>query len=91
MTSPAAIIYCPDLAALLTSATEHATAGAELDATNHAAEGTYQPEIIACTPDATVILRLHAMAEGTHHLRRTHAFTAAEAIITQARAAVAAA
>lgn len=87
MTSPAQIIYCPDLAAMLARATEYAAAGADLDATNLAADGTYQPEIIAYTPAATVVLRLHAMADGTHHLRRTHAFDAAAAIIAQARAA----
>ena len=86
MTRPAEIIYCPDLAALLARATEYAAAGAQMDATNHAEGGLYQPEIIASTPAATVILRLHAMAEGTHHVRRTHAFNAAEAIIEAARA-----
>ena len=88
MTRPAQIAYCADIAAMLTRATEYAAAGAQLDATNHAAEGgTYQPEIIAYTPADTVILRLHAMAEGTHHTRRTHAFNAADAIITDAQTA----
>lgn len=89
MTRPAEIIYCPDLAAMLARATEYAAAGAQLDATNHAAEGLYQPEIIAYTPAATVVLRLHAMAEGTHYTRRTSAFNAAEALIAAALAALA--
>lgn len=87
MTRPAEIIYCPDLAAMLARATEYAAAGAQLDATSHAAEGLYQPEIIAYTPDAAVVLRLHAMAEGTHHTRRTRAFNAAEALIATAQSA----
>ena len=87
MTRSAQIVYCADLAAMLARATEYAAAGAQLDATNRAADGSYQPEIIAYTPSATVILRLHAMAEGTHHVRRTHAFNAAEAIIAQAQSA----
>ena len=86
MTHPAEIIYCSNLASMLTRATEYAAAGAQLDATNHAAEGMYQPEIIAYTPAATVVLRLHAMADGTHHLRRTSAYNAAEAIIADAKA-----
>lgn len=89
MTRPAEIIYCPDLATMLTRATEAAAAGAELDATNNAEGGLYQPVIIASTPEATVILRLHAMADGTHHTRRTAAYNAAAAIITAARTAAA--
>ena len=89
MTRPAEIVYCPDLAALLARATEYAAAGAEMEPTNRAEGAMYQPAIIAYTPDATVSLRLNAMAKGTHHTRRTHAFNAAEAIIAQARASVA--
>ena len=89
MTSPAEIIYCADLAALLARATEYAAAGAQLDATNRAEGALYQPAIIVYSPGATVILRLNAMAEGTHYTRRTHAFNAADVIIAQARAAVA--
>ena len=86
MTHTAHIAYCADLAAMLTRATEAAAAGAQLDATNRAEGGLYQPEIIASTPAAAVILRLHAMAEGTHHLRRTAANNAAAAIIATAKA-----
>ena len=88
MTHPVETIYCPDLAALLASATEYAAAGAQLYATNNASGGMYQPAIIAYSPAAAAILRLHAMAAGTHHVRRTSAFNAAEAIIAQACAAV---
>ena len=87
MTRPAQIAYCPDLAAMLTRATEAASAGAQLDATIRADGGTYQPEIIAYTPADTLIIRLHAMADGTHHLRRTAANNAAAAIITAAQTA----
>lgn len=85
MTRPAQIAYCTDLAAMLTRATEAAEAGAQLDATIRADGATYQPEIIAYTPAETIVLRLHAMADGTHHLRRTAANNAAAAIITAAR------
>ena len=85
MTRPAHIAYCADLAAMLARATDAAAAGYQLDASNRATDGTYQPEIITYTPAATVVLRLHAMADGTHHLRRTSAYNAAEAIITAAR------
>ena len=85
MTHTAHIAYCADLARMLTRATDAAAAGAHLEATNRATDGTYQPEIIAYTSAETVVLRLHAMAEGTHHLRRTSAYNAAAAIITAAR------
>lgn len=88
MTRPAEIIYCPDLDAMLARATEYAAAGYQLDASNRADGAMYQPEIIAYTPAATVILRLHAMAEGTHYTRRTRAFNAAEALIAAAQSAV---
>ena len=88
MTRPAQIIYCPDLAAMLDRATEYAAAGVQLEGIyNPAGGGMYQPEIIACTPDDTVVLRLHAMAEGTHYLRRTQAYSAADAIIADAQTA----
>ena len=88
MTRPAEIIYCADLAALLARATEYAAAGAQLDPTNRAEGAMYQPAIIVYSPAATVILRFHAMAEGTHHTRRTRAFNVAEAIIDAAKSAV---
>ena len=85
MTSPAQIIYCADLTAMLARATDLNAAGAQLDAANNASgDGTYQPEIIAYTPSGIVILRLHAMAEDTHHLRRTSAYNVAAAIIAAA-------
>lgn len=86
MTHTAHIAYCADLARMLARATDAAAAGYQLEATNRATDGTYQPEIIAYMPAATVVLRLHAMAEGTHHLRRTSAYNAAEAIIATAKA-----
>lgn len=85
MTHTAHIAYCADLAQMLARATDAAAAGAQLDASNRATDGTYQPEIIACTPAETVVLRLHAMADGTHHLRRTTAYSAAEEIIAAAK------
>lgn len=87
MTRPDEIIYCPDLTAMLDRATEYAAAGAQLDGIYYpAGGGMYQPEIIASAAD-TVVLRLHAMAGGTHHLRRTQAYTAAEEIIAAAQTA----
>ena len=89
MTRTAEIIYCPDLAAMLARATEAAAAGAQLDSASRADGGTYQPEIIVWTDNAMIRLRLHAMADGTHHLRRMAANNAAAAIITAAQTAAA--
>lgn len=79
------ITYCTDLAQMQDYANAAALAGAQMDATNRANGATYQPEIIVWTDRTTHRLRLNAMAEGTHHVRRTHAFNAAQEIIAAAR------
>ena len=66
-----------------------AAQGYQFDASNVSDNNncTFQPYVIAYKGADTIYVRFNAMADGTHHLRRADAFTAAAAIITAAQSA----
>ena len=76
-------------AAFVTQLANLAAQGYQFDASNVSDDNncTFQPFVIAYKGAATIYVRFNAMADGTHHLRRTDAFTDAGAIITDAQTA----